>query len=141
MDLLFYINWRAFNFVKQKGYFLENIILLMSAKLFAVLGCIFILVEHFLNLNLRQYMFNLRSENTQERFFGILFTIFICYLIYYFLKKTFVKNNRYQNIILKYNLIYKDTNSIVFLMLFILMTFLCFFSLWISGVLIAKSII
>jgi hypothetical protein len=137
MNLLFYIDWRAFNIGKQKGYFLENILLLMSARLFAFLGFILIQIEWLFELNIRKYLFDIRSENTLEKLFGIIFTLFISFLIFQLLKSYYTKNNKYQKIIKEYDIKYKDTSSYIFLLLFLLITFACFFSLWFAGIMIS----
>lgn len=139
MNLLFYIDWRAFNIGKQKGYFLENILLLMSARLIALLGFIFILIEWLFELNIRKYILNIRSENTIERFLGIVFTLLISFFIFKILKGYYTRNNKYQKIIKEYDAKYKKVNSYIFLILFLVITFLCFFSMWFAGVLIRTS--
>lgn len=136
MNILFYIDWRAFNIGKQKGIFLESILLLMSARLVAILGFILIMLEKLFELNIRALLFNVRSENTMERYLGITFSLLVAYLIFALLKGFYSKNNRYQKIIKEYDAKYKKTSSYIFLVLFIIITVSSFFSLWAAGILI-----
>lgn len=138
MKLVYYIYWRAFNIGKQKGYFLENISLLISLQLITIFGCLIILIDNIFDSNIRSLIPDLRQKNLSERVIGIIFILSFCFLIFRIVKSYFTATNNYADAIKKYDNKYKRVKSSIFLFYFILITFTVFFSLWIIGSLIRQ---
>lgn len=137
MGILFYIFWRSFNSYKEKGLFLNNILLLLTMEFITLSGCLFIVIEKTFDLNMRQHLPSIRSANPGERYLSIAIFLVLFSLIYKTLSYYYVR--RYERIIKENDRKFGKVGRHLFILLFLAITFTLLLSPCIAEVVLAKK--